>query len=266
VTGFFTFLLRPFENGHAFAGIVFISVITGAVMLLLFRLTSNQQAMKEVKTKISAYFLEMRLYKEDISAVMASQRRILVANMHYMKLAVVPAIVMIIPVILIMVQLNLRYAEISLVPGDTAIIKVKVEDGVDVMLEGFRLSAGAGIEKVSPAVRISSLGEVDWKIRLAETGMHDLTLSSSTGEMAIPVFGTSRLVPLYRSFRKSSFWETVLNPGSPRIPDALPIESIEIKYPAMAFSFGFISLSWLWTFLIISMAFGLVLKFLFGVE
>ena len=35
MTQLFTFVLRPFENGHAHAGIIFISVVTGAVMLAL---------------------------------------------------------------------------------------------------------------------------------------------------------------------------------------------------------------------------------------
>jgi hypothetical protein len=34
----------------------------------------------------------------------------------------------------------------------------------------------------------------------------------------------------------------------------------------MAFDFGLFKLSWLWTFLIVSMAFGVILKFVFGVE
>jgi uncharacterized membrane protein (DUF106 family) len=266
VTGFFTLILKPFENGYATAGIVFISIITGTVMLFLFKLTSNQEAMKEVKAKIGAYFLEMRLYKEDISAVMDSQRRILAANMRYMKLALIPAAVMIVPVILIMVQLNLRYSQVSLNPGDTAIVKVKVEDGVDVVGEGMTLSVGRGLEKASPAVRIASLGETDWKIRLAERGVHDLTLKSGSGEVTLPVFGTDKLLPVFAVFKKGSFLETILNPGAPRIPKAMRLASVEVKYPSMDFNWGIFRLSWLWSFLIISMAFGFILKFVLKVE
>jgi hypothetical protein len=266
LTQFFTFILKPFENGHAHAGLIFISLLTGGVMLFLFRLTSNQEAMKEAKTKISAYFLEMRLYKDDISAVMGSQARILRANMGYMKLAVIPAVVMIIPVVLIMVQLNLRYANTGLGLGDTAIVKVKAEAGVDVIGEDIRLLPDGGVQKASPAVRIPSLGETDWKIRLAEKGIHQITLSCPSGEFKLPVFGTARLVPIFNTFKKGSLLEAVLNPGAPRLPDAMPIASVEIQYPSMAFSWGFMDLSWLWSFLIISMAFGLILKFLLGVE
>jgi uncharacterized membrane protein (DUF106 family) len=266
MTSFFTFILRPFEGGNAHGGLIFISIITGAVMLFLFKLTSNQEAMKEVKAKISAYFLEMRLYKEDIHAVMGSQRRILLANMNYMKLALVPAIVMIVPVILIMIQLNLRYAQTGLETGSTAMLKVKVEDGVDVFQDGVQLNVNSGLEKASPAVRIASLGETDWKIRLTEPGVHDLTLSTGSGKITLPVFGTDRLVPIFSVFKKSSLFESVFNPGAPRIPDNMRIASVEVMYPSMAFNWGFIELSWLWSFLIISMAFGVVLKFVFKVE
>jgi hypothetical protein len=266
VTQFFNFILKPFENGHAHAGLILVSIITGAVMLFLFKLTSNQQAMKEVKTRISAYFLEMRLYNEDISVVMASQRRILKANMGYMKLAMIPALVMIVPVILIMVQLNLRYAQVGFRPGDTAMVKVKAEEGVDVVRNRMTLKADRGIEKASPAVRIPSLSETDWKIKLTDTGVHDLTLETATGDVTLPVYATSRLVPVYGIFKKASFWETIFNPGAPRIPDEVPIETVEILYPEMSFNWGFIDLSWLWSFLIISMGFGVILKFLFGVE
>jgi uncharacterized membrane protein (DUF106 family) len=266
LTGFFTFVLKPFENGHAHAGIIFISLITGTVMLFLFKLTSNQEAMKQVKTKISAYFLEMRLYKEDVSTVMGSQRRILLANMNYMKLALVPAVVMIVPVILIMVQLNLRYAQGGLEPGTTAMIKVTLEDGVDTASEGIELESGLGLEKASPAVRIASLGEIDWKIRLTEAGVHDLTLSSGSGSFTVPVFGTRKLVPIFSTFKKGSFLESIFSPGAPRIPDSMGIKSVEIMYPSMAFGWGVIELSWLWSFLMISMAFGVILKLILKVE
>jgi hypothetical protein len=266
LTQFFSLILRPFENGNAHGGLIFISLITGAVMLFLFKLTSNQEGMKKVKTKIGAYFLEMRLYRDDISAVMSSQSRILKANLGYMKLALIPAAVMIVPVILIMVQLNLRYATDSLMPGDTAMLKVKVTEGTDVMREGIRLDTGPGIEKASPAVRISSLGETDWKIRIKDEGVHDMVVSTATGEVTIPVFSTRRLLPAFSVFKKSSIPEIIFNPGAPRIPAELPLESIEIKYPARSFSWGLFSLSWMWSFLIISMLFGVVLKFLFKVE
>ena len=266
MTQFFTFILKPFENGNAHGGIIFISIITGTVMLFLFKLTSNQDAMKEVKTKIGAYFLEMRLYKDDVSAVMASQRRIFRANLGYMKLALVPAVVMIVPVILIMIQLNLRYERAGLKPGDTAMVKVIAEEGVDIVREGIQLKADGAIEKRSPAVRIASLGETDWKIRVRNGGVHYFTLATGSGEVTLPIFSTTRLVPIFSEFRKSSVLEAILNPGAPRIHDAMPIASVELNYPKMSFRWGSVSLSWLWSFLIISMAFGVFLKFVLKVE
>ena len=259
-------MLKPFENGHAHAGMVFISVITGAVMLFLFKLTSNQEAMKEVKNRISAYFLEMRLYKDDISTVMASQRRILRANMQYMKLAVVPALVMIVPVILIMIQLNLRYSHTGLEVGQSAIVKAKVAESIDVLTHGIRLVPSEGIAKASPAVRIPSLGEIDWKIKVTKPGIHKITIDDGANQVVLPVFATTRNVPIYTSFRKPSLHETIFNPGAPRLPEQSGFASIEITYPEMSFDWRLFRLSWLWSFLFISMAFGFFLKFILKVE
>ncbi|HVP57203.1 MAG TPA: hypothetical protein VMU02_03810 [bacterium] len=266
LTRFFTLVLRPFENGNAFGGIIFISLATGAVMLVLFKLVSNQQAMKEIKTKISAYFLELRLYKEDASTVLASQGRILRTNLSYMKLAVLPAVIMIIPVVLIMIQLNLRYAHHALLPGQTAIVKVTSAPGVDVLGERLTLVPGQGVEKASSAVRIPSLGETDWKIRLTERGVGTIKVASSAAEVTIPVYATTKTMPVYAEVKKASFWDGLMNPGAPRLPAAMPVAAIEIKYPPMAFNFGLFHLSWLWTFLVVSMAFGVILKYVFKVE
>jgi hypothetical protein len=128
------------------------------------------------------------------------------------------------------------------------------------------ITGDQGLEKASPVVRIPSLGEADWKIKVAGRGIHGLTLETASEKVTLPVYGTDRLVPIYRTFKKSSFWETLLNPGAPRIPDNMPVESVEINYPELSFNWGFVKLSWLWSFLIISMAFGVILKLVFGVE
>jgi len=266
LTGLFTLLLKPFEGGHALAGLIFISIITGAVMLFLFRFTSNQEAMKAAKTKIGAYFLELRLYSHDINNVMRSQGKILRSNLGYMKLSLIPAVIMIVPVILVMVQLNLRYANTQLNPGETALVKVKVDQGFDVMRNNLALECGNGVEKASPGVRIAQLNEVCYKVRLVVPGVHSITLSTGSGEISMPIYGSDRLIPVFSVAKKASFSEALFNPGSPRIPADAPIESVEVKYESMAFSlFGF-KTSWLWAFLIVSFAFGLCLKLILKVE
>ena len=266
LTSIFTLLLKPFEGGNALGGLIFISVLTGGVMLFLFRFTSNQEAMKEVKTRISAYFLELRLYSHDISNVIASQGKILRSNLSYMKLSLIPAVVMIVPVILVMVQLNLRYASQQLAPGETALVKVTVTEGYDVMRNKLDMECAAGLEKASPGVRIPSLNEVCYKVKLTEPGIHNITLSSGGSAMDMPIYGSDRLVPVYSIAKKASIGEAIFNPGSPRVPADAPIESVEVVYEPMEFGFPGFKLSWLWAFLIVSFAFGICLKFLFKVE
>ncbi len=266
LAGLFTLILKPFETASPYWGLTFISLLTGAVMLFLFKVTSNQEAMKEVKTKISAYFLELRLYKEDISNVLAAQKRILRANLSYFGLSAIPAVVMIIPVVLIMIQLNLRYAHRSLEPADYTLVKVITQEGFDVLKHPIGIRCGEGVEKASPAVRIPSERQVCWKIRVVDPGIHKITISTPGGDVTVPIFSGSRLRPLYTVFKKASLWESIVNPGCPRVPAQAPIESISISYPSLEFSLLGVSTSWLWFFLIISFVFGFFLKFILKVE
>ncbi len=235
-------------------------------MLFLFKFTSNQAAMKEVKTRISAYFLELRLYSHDVSNVIASQGKILRSNMSYMKLSLIPAVVMIVPVILVMVQLNLRYASQQLRPGETVLVKVKVADGYDVMRNKLDLECEGGVVKASPGVRIPSLGEICFKVKLTEPGVHNIALGSGAGRMEMPIYGSDRLVPVFSIAKRRSIGEAIFNPGSPTVPADSPIKSVQVLYKPMEFGLLGVKLSWLWTFLIISFAFGLCLKFIFKVE
>lgn len=266
MTRFFTLLLKPFENDNAYGGLIFISILTGVVMLFLYKATSNQTQLKVVKNRISAYFLEMRLYKDDFATVQSSLKNVFATNLQYMRLALLPAVVMIVPVLLIMIQLNLRYAHNGLGQGSSTIVKVKFENHVDVLRRNIAISVGEGLSKETSPLRIPSLNEIDWRIGVVKDGVHELKLTVEGKEIEIPIVATRKVVPCYTRFGGHGIWAAILNPGAPRIPAETGIVSIEIKYPKRSFNWGLFKLSWLWSFLIISMASGLVLKSALKVE
>ncbi len=266
MTQFFSFLLKPFENGNAHGGLIFVSVLTGVVMLFLYKLTSNQSALKAVKNRISAYFLEMRLYKDDFSVVQSSLKNVFSTNLEYMKLALLPAVVMIVPVLLIMVQLNLRYAHKGLEQGSSALISVRFGDGVDVLRKKIDLRVGNGLSKDTPPLRIPALREVNWRISVLGNGIHSALITVDGEEIEIPIIATKKIVPCYKRFEPAGIWASILNPGAPRLPPATGITSIEVEYPKRLFNWGLFSLSWLWSFLIISMASGFILKSVLKIE
>ena len=59
----FHLIFMPFQGLNSAVGLFVVSVLTGIVMLIIFRYTSNQKGIEQVKNRIKAYFLEMKLYR-----------------------------------------------------------------------------------------------------------------------------------------------------------------------------------------------------------
>ena len=57
ITWIFDILFYPFAGLHPVWGLIFISVITGVLMLLIFKVTSNQAGIRKTKSHIQAYLL-----------------------------------------------------------------------------------------------------------------------------------------------------------------------------------------------------------------
>ena len=82
---FFDVLFFPFQSLAPFWPLLFISVLTGILMLLAFRYTSNQEAIRKEKEKIKAHLMEMRIFKDDLAILMSAFIKVLLYNAKYMK-------------------------------------------------------------------------------------------------------------------------------------------------------------------------------------
>jgi len=59
-------MILPFRGMTPWIGMAVISLVTGIFMLLIFRLTSNQKGIRQVKDKIKAHLMEIRLFKDNL--------------------------------------------------------------------------------------------------------------------------------------------------------------------------------------------------------
>jgi uncharacterized membrane protein (DUF106 family) len=82
---FFGILFFPFQSLNPFWPLFFISVLTGVLMLLAFRYTSNQKEIKKEKQKIKAHLMEMRIFKDDLVILMSAFMKVLLCNAKYIK-------------------------------------------------------------------------------------------------------------------------------------------------------------------------------------
>jgi len=264
---FFDLLFLPFRHLDAWFGMVFISVLTGLLMLFIFRLTSNQAGIKNVKDKIKAHLLELRLFKDNLNISLRAQGRILRYNLRYILYSFKPMLVMIIPLILILVQLNFWFGYEPLRPGESAILKVKLEESANPLELPVTLEPPAGLVVETPALRVEEQREIDWRIRAASGGVHDLNLKiggqSITKSVAVGFGPLDRISPVKV---KRGFFDEVLYPGEKPLPSSGPIKSVEISYPPKRMNLFGLRLHWLIAYFALSIIFGFALKKPFKVE
>lgn len=263
----FNVLFLPFGRLHPWWGMIFISLLTGLFMLFVFKRFSNQRSIRRTKDRIKAHLLEFRLYKDSPSATGRAFGLVLLHNLRYVSLTLKPLLVMIIPLVLILAQLNVRFGYRPLAPGETAILKVKTQPGVELLGTDISIGSGEGFLVETPPLRIEDEHEVDWRIRAASPGRHDISVR--LGDAAISKtldVGTSPLHTLSPRRPGGGFFDVLLNPAERPLPRRSRAAGVEIVYPAYRLSLFGLPIHWLLAFFVLSLAFGMGLKGLFKVE
>jgi uncharacterized membrane protein (DUF106 family) len=258
----------PFRAFGPWAAMAAVSLLTGLLMLFIFKKTSNQAGILRTKNLIKAHLLEIRLFKSDFGQTMRSQGRILLANGRYLGYAVKPMLVMLVPIMLLLLQLDVWYGARSLQPGESAIVKVTLEASATPLRTPLSIEAPAGLTVETPALRIEEEREIDWRIRGDAAGLHDLRFSlngvSFTKTVAVgqaPL--KTKIVPLRV---RSGGWDALNHPGEALLPSNMPIVSVEVAYPPARLSLFGWRMHWLVAYFLLSIVFGFALKGVFKVE
>jgi len=263
----FEILFIPFRNMNPWVAMIVVSFLTALLMLFVYRYTSNQKGIKKVKNKIKAHLLEIRLYKDSMSISLQAQGKILLANFKYIALNFRPLLVMIVPVMLIIIQLNFWFGYDSLKTGQPTLLKVKLEESYNPLQQNIVLEPSPGIKIETDPLRIEEDSEVNWRISPQSKGSHDLSIvigsQSITKTLASELKPLSQISPIRYNH---NFLNNLLYPVEKPIQKDIPVKSIEVIYPAGYLNFFGLNVHWLIAFFVLSIIFGFAFKGFMKVE
>ncbi|MGD2113935.1 MAG: hypothetical protein PVG07_02715 [Acidobacteriota bacterium] len=273
----FDALLYPLRGFPPLVGLTVVSLVTAIGMLLVFKATSNQDGLAAVKKKIHACLFEIRLFNDDLRAILRAQMELLRHNLTYMRFSLVPLAWMIVPFVLLVAQLQFHYGYHGLQPGESALVKVALDDswqdGVPVQQAegGFtkpvaRLEAPEGVTVESPALWAPAQSELDWRIRGDRPGDYELTLhlGEQTVTKRVHVRGDTTIRRMSPVRPDAGFLDQVLYPAEPPLPDG-PVHRITITYEDADVWFLGWNTHWIIVFFILSIVFAFALRNRFGV-
>jgi uncharacterized membrane protein (DUF106 family) len=262
----FEFIFFPFQRMSPWVAMVLISFLTSLLMLLFFRFFSNQKGIRKVKNRIKAHLLELRLFKDSLGLSLRAQGSILRYNFKYVAYSAKPLLVMFIPIVLILIQLNLWFGYQALSPGQETIVKVKLVEGQDPLSVNLGLDSSSLDVETLP-LRIESEREIDWRIKAREDGSHQLTLTVGGQKVTKRVIiGQKPLIKISQEKVRRNFIAELFNPGEAPLAGNLPLKSVEVLYPSKNMSLFGWHLHWLIVYFALSIIFGFAFKGVFKVE
>jgi hypothetical protein len=224
--GIFDAMLIPLAPAPPLAGLVWLSVLCGILLALLFRAVSNQDLIGDIRRRMSALALGMLLHLSQPRAVLSIALRLLAVNARYLGAIFLPIAAATLPFMLFLGQAGARYSSL---PSDdpSTVVLLAGGDGLDSVT-----SFSGGIEPVGPVLMLHEPERTAFRFS-------GLSGSIVSGGLEIPVGGgrgrvltegfTTRPEPaalLDPSVR-------ILAPGGRHAPVSGTISSRGVLYPVL---------------------------------
>lgn len=258
----------PLAGLPAWLGVLLWSVPVGVFALLVFKWTSNQKRIADVKRRIAAALFEIRLFNDDLRAIARAQGEILRHVLVYQALALKPMLFILPPLVLLMVQLHAFYGFRSPRPDESVVLTARFEPGI--ARPAVELELPAGVVTETPGVWAADLGELTWRLRIAEPGRHEIQLRGGDATWSKTVTASNRIERL-SPVRPDRSWLAQLEwPSEPPLPATAPVHELEVAYPDARFDMWPFSsewrYAWMVAFFVLTMVVAVALRRPLGVE
>jgi hypothetical protein len=265
LTGLFDLLFLPLRGLAPVWALIVFSLLAGVLMLWLFGKVSDQQAIRTIRDRIRGQLIAIRLFGDDLGLLFRLQGRLLRDNAVFLRHAFVPILIMLVPVLLILIQLDLRFAHRPLAPGEPAVVKVRLAQGQSTA-QRVTLEAPAGVAVETDAVRAPARREVAWRIRAERDGDYALVVrvGDRSVEKDLRVGAGWGAVSTLRS--GGSLLQKLLFPGEAPIAPSDGVESISVTYRPLDLRLLGFGVNWVAVFFVLSIVSGFAFRRVLGVE
>ena len=253
-------ILVPFQNLPPVVGLAFLALVTAVFALLIYKTISNQAQIKIKKRRIFGHFFGIYLSRDELGLIIREFIQVLRGIFLYLAYLFPPLLVVIIPVLLLCAQIQVRYGYGNLHPGDKVNVTLSLAPEVNILRREIKLETSEGVAIQTPALRIKTLKEVTWRVEVKEPGDHTLTFTVGDTVLTKNLRALNQIDRIYPVTEQPSFLSILASPGDKTIPAGSSIISARIDYPEREISLLILQLHWTIAFLILTLAFGLLLK------
>ena len=225
------FLLAPLGFLPEVAGAVIVAVVTGVLMLIAFKYTSHQSAIKQIRNGIKAELLALSLFKDSIAVSLRSQWRIIQGAMKLILISLIPIGCMMIPVTLLLGQLSLWWQARPLQIGEDVVVTLALNENDKTSWPNVTLQTAPAMEITQGPFRIRSRRELCWQLQARAAGYHRLNflVDGQPVEKELAAGSGTMRVSIQRPGWHLS--DILMNPAEAPFQLSSKVNSIRIQYP-----------------------------------
>ncbi len=242
------------------------ALIIAVLAVAAYALVSNRQTIKATRNRMIARLLEIRLFGDDPISVIGSFGRVLVATGAYLFASLKPLLVILPVAILWIGQLAGWFECRPLAAGESAVVSVKLRDGVSPLAAPATLQVPAEFIVETPAFRSLDSNEIAWRVKALRAGRGTMNLIAASAAAEKEITAGVALENVSPKRTGAGFWDRVLWPAEKALPRDGAIAEVHVDYPRRVLKFFGFEINWLIALTVASIAFALVVKKPFGVE
>ena len=253
----FDLFLRPLQPLGIVSSLAAVSLGTAVAILLVVRAVSDQQALAAVKRQIRADLFEIRLFSDDLRAMLRAEIDILRHNATYFRLSLVPMVWILVPAALAAAQLQSYYGYSGVEAGRPVLVTVQFKPGSQPSPE---LEAPGAIRIETPAIFLPALNQVVWRIVATVPGDYEMRVRIADAAYAKTLHvsgGLARHSPVRLAPR---LLDEVTYPSEEPLPEGAPISMIRVDYPQPGIQVFGRRIHWTVIYITLSMVFAVLLR------
>ncbi len=233
-------IFRPLLSLGPLWALLIISFVASLIIVIVYKLMTKQDVMKDLKAEIKTLQNEMKALKDNPSKMMEVQKKAMSKNLEYMKHSFKPTLITFLPLILIFGWLNASMAFEPINPGQEFIVSVFSEEDITINVP----------DQIKVLDKETKESRTNWKLE-GEEGEYllEFNVGDEIQTKDVLITNEQRYKDPVKELKNSK------------------IEKIEVKYnkSKVLNLFGW-KLGWLGTYIIFSLIFSIVLRKLFKVH
>jgi hypothetical protein len=250
--------------GRPWVLVLGISVVIGYLMVIVFRYTSDQKAIRRAKDRLKAHLLAVRLFQDQLTVVLRAYGHILLGTGKYLRLAFAPFLIAVVPIIFLIIQFDRYLGWTPIEPQQSFLLEVETDKNEP--LDSVQLQLPPSVIRTAPAVHIAKDNQVVWRLKAIAPGYYDLNIIAggrTVSKQVVVSRGLSRVSPVRL---RGNWWERMLYSGEPALDSSGHVRSISINYPPREIAFLTWQWNWIVLFFILSLVAGYIFKTVFGIQ